>query len=144
MEDEDYQEESAGVVVFENETNGGTISIFDELKIALPVYLENLLIRSGFDSLETVKLINREVVDEVEEFARFFFLIASFFNYTVYIVKTLFFRNDLPSTIDLTNEKILKTYYGPYCTSIPDFKILIAHKCLLLARLPKAIQRYQR
>lgn len=73
MEDEDYQEESAGVVVFENETNGGTISIFDELKIALPVYLENLLIRSGFDSLETVKLINREVVDEVEEFARFFF-----------------------------------------------------------------------
>ena len=62
MDNEEYQN-------VKEETDAG-FNIFQELRMSLPSYLENLLQRSGFDSLETVKLINREVVDEVEAFAR--------------------------------------------------------------------------
>lgn len=77
MEDDEYQEEDqeepSEVVLFESQNSG---TIYNELKLSLPSYLENLLLRSGFDSLETVRLINREVIDEVEEFARLVYFVC--------------------------------------------------------------------
>ena len=44
--------------------------IFAEMNLQVPQYIINLLVRNGFTTIETVKLITKEILDDVESFAR--------------------------------------------------------------------------
>lgn len=125
MDAEDCNEQEEPTEEYEDVkySNDPNQNIFAEMELQVPQYIINLLLKSGFTTIETIKLINKDVLDEVETFA----------------------RNDLPSLIDMTDYSLLEHYYGDWpFEKISKFKILIAHKVLLLSRLPKVVQKYQR
>lgn len=68
-EDNNDQEEGEYVDVKYSSSNTHQ-NIFEEMELQVPQYMINLLIKSGFTSVETIKLINKDVLDEVEMFAR--------------------------------------------------------------------------